>query len=94
MEDNRATRLGDRANIAVSDFLETMRSIAKEARELDKDEQQLEIERLGRRLAGMKARVRRLANRNARLLRRLRELDPEGADAHEKKLEGVSNEQG
>lgn len=94
MEDNRTTRLGDRANVAVSDFLETMRSIAKEARELDKDEQQLEIERLRRRLAGMKARVRRLANRNARLLRRLRELDPEGADAYEKKLEEMSDEQG
>lgn len=87
MEDNRATRLGDRANIAVSDFLETMRSIAKEARELDKDEQQLEIERLGRRLAGMKARVRRLANRNARLLRRLRKVDPDGAAAYEANLE-------
>lgn len=94
MEDNRATRLGDRANIAVSDFLETMRSIAKEARELDKDEQQLEIERLERRVSSLKAQARRLMNRNARLLRRLRELDPEGADAHEKKLEGVSNEQG
>lgn len=87
MEDNKATRLGTKANIAVSDFLETMRSIAKDARELDKDEQQLEIERLERRLAGMKAHVRRLSKRNERLLKRLRKVDPEGAAAYEANLE-------
>lgn len=83
MEKGRAAELAAQANDVVRKFMQDMRAIAVEARGLDKDEQQTEIERLVRlnRKLSMQLRVER--KKVKRLVGRLRKYAPEDADAFE-----------
>lgn len=80
-EDTRAVALAERANDAVRTFMEEMRTIANEARALDKDEQQAEIERLQRAVRHERKRKLAALKLKERLLKRLEQADPKAAEA-------------